>query len=197
MAKRAILFDLDGTLWRGYEWYSEILSIETGEDKGRILGELHKGRSVFVIGVELGLSRSRLLRLCRDNVGLLDTYPEVRETLAVLQGDGVSLGIVTNLSGRIAEPALSGIHLDRHFDVVVHPGNCGARKPSPQPILTGLSRLRVPVSEAISYVGDSANDAKCASSAGVPFVWASYGYSRHKPPNTDVILRDFRGVLKL
>ena len=47
MATRVILFDLDGTLWRGYEWYASVLSEVIGLDEATTMEQFYAGKNVF------------------------------------------------------------------------------------------------------------------------------------------------------
>ena len=191
----AALLDLDGTVWDSYPWYAELLAREGRAQSQQVLTRLQSGHSIVNIAHDAGISRSRFSQLCEESAPDLPLYPGVRDTLAVLAARGVMLGVVTSLSGRLAEPMLKGAGLAAHFAAVVHAGNCRARKPSAGPILKALEFLGIEAASTVFYVGDRHIDARAASSAGVSFAWAAYGYEAERPDGLDVTLNRFSDLL--
>jgi phosphoglycolate phosphatase len=81
------------------------------------------------------------------------------------------------LAGWIAEPVLDHLGVADLFPVVVHAGSGAGRKPSGQPIRAALDALGVnAASPAHVYIGDAVDDYRAATSAGIGFAWASWGY---------------------
>lgn len=193
MAARAFLFDLDGTLWRGHEWYAAVLHELIGADEATTMDRLAAGENVFRIAREVGVSRSQLISTCRYKVDSLRLYEGVLPSIQRLSETGCKLGVVTSLSERIAGPALADLGLERFFNVK----KFAARKPSPHPLLEALADLRESADPRHCYVGDTANDAVCAAQAGVTFAWASYGYGMVNPGNDIRVLRRFADVVAL
>ena len=191
----AALLDLDGTIWDSYPWYAELLAREGRAQSRQVLSRLQSGHSIVSIVHDAGISRSRFSRLCEESASDLPVYPGVRDTLAALAARGVMLGVVTSLPGRLAEPMLRGAGLAAHFAAVVHAGNCRARKPSAGPILKALEFLGIETTSNVFYVGDRQIDARAASSAGVSFAWAAYGYEGEPPDRLDVTLNRFSDLL--
>ena len=60
MAARAFLFDLDGTLWRGHEWYTSVLTEVIGVDEAKTMERLAAGENLFRLAGKAGLSRSQV-----------------------------------------------------------------------------------------------------------------------------------------
>ena len=193
MAARAFLFDLDGTLWRGHEWYASVLSEVIGVDEAKTMERLAAGENLFRLAGKAGLSRSQLITACRSRVNSLMIYERVLPSLQQLSEVGCKLGVVTSLSERIAGPALAKLGLDRFFKVK----EFAARKPSPSPLLAALAALGEVADTRHYYVGDTSNDALCAARAGVTFAWASYGYGMVEPTSQIRVLRRFADVVAL
>jgi phosphoglycolate phosphatase len=107
------------------------------------------------------------------------------------------MGIVTSLPGTYVEPMLTALGIADQFAVVIHAGNCLARKPSPTPLLMALARLGNAPSEGVWFVGDMATDGTAARRAGIEFAWASYGYLDDSPDAEAVVLTQFFDVLGL
>lgn len=90
----------------------------------------------------------------------------VREALARLQQAGIALGIVTSGERPRVLRELRGLGLAETFPVVVAADDVQKRKPDPEPLVLGLTRLGVSAREAV-YVGDSPEDVEMARAAGV------------------------------
>lgn len=193
MASRAFLFDLDGTLWRGHEWYASVLADLTDLRRASILEGLASGGNIFRLSEQAGISKDRLVRSCHDGIDRLALYAGVRPSLEKFAGEGHKLGIVTSLPKRLADPPLAMLELDQYFEAKIF----AARKPSPGPLLGALAKLNEEVDEHHFYVGDTAGDAECASRAGISFAWASYGYGKIAMVNPHRVLREFSDILKL
>jgi HAD superfamily hydrolase (TIGR01662 family) len=195
MATKAILFDLDGTIWESYSWYARILSERAGGSTARRIEQLRAGHSVVSMCNACGLSSSIFRSLCVASAKSLPLYPDVIQCLDELNRRGHPLGVVTSLSGRLADPLLRELGLAEKFGMVVHAGNCRYRKPSPEPLLMALQAIGGEPSNSW-YVGDKSSDSDTAAAAGVRFAWASYGYGDSCPDGA-VVLRHFRDVLFL
>lgn len=193
MAERALIFDLDGTIWRGHEWYASVLSDAFGIDAATTSERLADGANLFGLAKEAGLSRERLIAACCSRASSLALYDGVLGGLEQISANGWKLGIVTSLSERIAGPALANLGIDSFFRTK----KFAARKPSPSSLLTALSDLGETSDRRHCYVGDTAADAGCAARAGVTFAWASYGYGVVEPTTQMKVLREFRDVLSV
>jgi phosphoglycolate phosphatase len=107
-------------------------------------------------------------------------YPQVRETLAALRGQGVKLAVVTNKEGRYTRTVLDAHQLAPLLDCVVSGDTLPTKKPDPAGIQSCLAQFGVPPNRAL-FVGDSSIDVATARNAGVA-VWAlPYGYNMGQP----------------
>lgn len=193
MANRAFLLDLDGTLWRGHEWYASVLADLTCLGRTSIMTSLAAGGNIFRLSEQAGLSRNRFVTACHARIELLTLYAGVRSSLEELSGAGHKLGVVTSLPRRLADPPLSMLRLNQYFGAKTF----AARKPSPRPLLNALAELNEEVDKRHIYVGDTAGDAECASRAGISFAWASYGYGQIESTKSYQVLHRFSDILKL
>lgn len=192
MAPRAFLFDLDGTLWRGHEWYATALSELAACDRNVALSQLAGGASVFNLADVYAVSRARIISQCVRSLDSLRLYDGIFEGLGRLVDAGCKLGIVTSLSRRLAEPALNHLAIANFF----RHAEFAAKKPSPRPLLAALAALGEDGDRRHYYVGDMPNDALCAAKAGVSFAWASYGYGT-APGSEAFVLTQFEDVVAL
>jgi HAD superfamily hydrolase (TIGR01549 family) len=196
VATDAILFDLDGTVWKSFPWYGRMLQRD-GATAAEVVEQLRAGRSIIRIHTKCGISASRFRRLCSSTVRDLELYPEVRTTLKELRRRGTQLGVATSLPGWLVEMLLNEHGLTGFFGSVIHAGNCRSYKPNPAPILAALRGLDVGPSPDAFYVGDREVDSRAAASAGVSFAWAAYGYGDERPTDTAKVIRSFKEVLAL
>ena len=88
-------------------------------------------------------------------------YPEVRETLDRLAGQGCKLAICSNKPAAAVEKTLKAIGLDDLFAAVVGGDSLPQRKPEAEPVLAAL-RLLQRSPERAAMVGDSSNDVAAA-----------------------------------
>ena len=192
MAVRALLFDLDGTLWDSHPWYASL-----ADDREGFLDTLREGKPVATLFRRVGITPARFGCLCRGNISSLVLYPGVRETLEAVSAQGVPLGVATNLPRWIAGPMLESAGVMGHFRTVVDYGRTCRRKPYPDPLLAALGDMNLAADTDIWYVGDSPQDLRAAMSAGLSFAWAAYGYCSDSLSGCDAVLHRFQDVLVL
>ncbi len=100
-------------------------------------------------------------------------YPDVPETLAALAAQGWGLGVVTNKPIQFTKVVLDGTGLAMFFPVVIGGDSGPRRKPDPAPLRAAMAALAAV--EAV-MVGDHQNDMIAAQAAGIPGIFAAYGY---------------------
>ncbi|HOZ65774.1 MAG TPA: HAD-IA family hydrolase [Burkholderiaceae bacterium] len=132
------------------------------------------GDSLILIAAEFD---SHYQRRCGTRSHL---YPQVRETLVALRGQGVKLAVVTNKEGRYTRTVLDAHQLAPLLDRVVSGDTLSTKKPDPAGIQSCLAQFGVLPNRAL-FVGDSSIDVATARNAGVA-VWAlPYGYNMGQP----------------
>lgn len=184
------IFDLDGTLWntteisaaaynnalqrQGYQTdvfpiTPDVIQKEFGKPLDAIADDLF---SEFDVP-----TRARLMNQCDDsNTAFLKRtaanllYPNVRETLAELSLH-CRLYIVSNCQRGYIEMFLDKYGLGDYIADIECFGNNGKSKAENIRLLME----RNGITEAV-YVGDTCGDYESATRAGIPFIFASYGY---------------------
>ena len=182
----SIIFDLDGTLWDSTATlvapWNEVFH-EEGIDKTLTLKDL-KGVMGFVIEdiadrfvPELDRpAQIALMKKCcqRETVylnregGVL--YDGLEETLKLLQKD-YKLFIVSNCENGYIEAFFHAHRLGGYFTDVEYIGRTGKSKGENIRLIIQRHNLKNPV-----YVGDTQKDKDASVQAGIPFIYASYGF---------------------
>lgn len=104
-------------------------------------------------------------------------YPHTRHVIRRLFSSDISLGVVSNNDEEVVSQLLERWGIRRFFRTVVGrspdtPVN--VLKPSPAPLLSAIGSLHEGNAPGL-YVGDSVEDAICATAASVPFVAVTTG----------------------
>jgi putative hydrolase of the HAD superfamily len=188
---KAILFDLDGTLWdrnaavrdllaNQHADLREHLSIPQHEYIDRIMvlesnGSADKLSVYQALGLEYGFPETLTNRLhadfCRRYIVCVRPFPEVVFTLNEQRSRGAKLGIVTNGTVRIQEPKIDGLGLRELMDVIVISEREGVRKPDAAIFNRALDALGISAADAW-FVGDNPEaDVAGAHAAGLRAFW--------------------------
>lgn len=167
MRLKAIIFDIDGTLYRSreYEVYlrgliNEVLGELLGigaEEAGRRLEEVKRELRTVSASIEaLGADRRRLFEMLGKRIEpwrYLKPRPEVKRVLRELRGAGLRLGCHTNSGRRLMEKVLAALDLSpRDFHACVTSDDA-APKPSKEGYIL-LLKLLDTSPERTLYVGD-------------------------------------------
>ena len=183
----SIIFDLDGTLWDSTEGVSKTWSLVLNkydyERKEVTVEDLHScmGKQLDEIGKILfpKLSsevRKNLMNECctLENEYLVEhggvLYAKVEETLKELSKK-YKLFVVSNCQDGYIECFFKAHKLDKYFTDYECPGRTGLSKGENNKLVIERNNLKKPV-----YVGDTEGDAESAKVAGIPFVFAKYGF---------------------
>ena len=176
---RAVLFDLDGTLVDsmpsianalvetlatfGYRVTTEALIPTFGPSMPEIIST--------VTGVDAERAKdiyaAYLLVYYEQYMTQAPPLAGAEALLQRLAGDAVRLAIVTSKIERGARAMLEHLGWSDRFGVVVGSDTAGIHKPSPKPALHALHALDVSPGDA-AFVGDTAEDMRCAVAAGIP-----------------------------
>lgn len=201
-----IIFDIDGTLWDSTETVAEAWNkaIRDGSDldmtvNGEILKSLF-GKTMEQIYCALfpqltDAERSRIGDLCfqyenkllEEKPGIL--YEGVTETLQTLS-QKTDLYIVSNCQCGYIEVLLKTCHLEKYFKDTLSYGQ--TLTPKGQTIRTLMERNNL--KDAV-YVGDTQGDADACKEAGIPFVFAAYGFG--DVPDAKMKINSFSELLYL
>ena len=212
MSIKAVLFDLDGTL------------LDTAKDMARALNRLLKEEGKHPMDYELIRSevshgaramihlicnedessarfqnlRQRYLDIYQANLAVATTlFPDMDETLQLLESRNIPWGVVTNKPSRMTLPLLEQLHLSKRAATVVCADTAGVSKPDPKPLLDACTEIDIEPGHCI-YIGDDERDVQAAHAAGMPCVALRYGYIRagQNPDdwNADIVLDTTQGL---
>lgn len=194
--KKAIIFDLDGTLWDSrigvriawnetFEKYSGIKNRYTDEDIGSVMGLTMKDISHALFS-NFGDKENMVAKEAYEHENFyLSKHPSIlfegiEETLRILS-EKYELYIVSNCQSGYIEAFYSSMKLDKYFK----DQQCYGDNSLPKGENITLIMKRNNVDKAI-YVGDTLGDEKATRMAGIPFVYASYGFGQAEKPDGNI-----------
>lgn len=206
--KRAILFDLDGTLWdatgRVFQIWNRVfdrrpeLNIRlTQGDMGRYMGKTMEEIGAMLFPELDKSTQEAIMEECgKEEVGYLREhgaalYDGVRETVALLKRD-YELYIVSNCQDGYVNSFLTAHAFEDDFKDIEMSGRTGKGKGENIRILMERNHIVRAV-----YVGDTQGDENAARWAGIPFIYAAYGFGKAVlPDGTLHSIRELPAVLK-
>lgn len=188
MNYESLIFDIDGTLWDSRALVAEGYNIQLKKEGLEHLfvdaGTLKAlfGRVMTDIADQIFTSiptpeRYALMERCMatENRHLQENecrigYPGVRETLAALAKEH-RLFIVSNSQQGYPELCMEKLGLTPYITGHLCFGDTGTSKG--KTIRTLMDKYHI---ESCAYVGDTQGDYEATLEAGVPFIWAAYGF---------------------
>ena len=180
--KKAIIFDLDGTLvdtvqdlmTAGNAFFQEmgfVSMLRTGQHEGVVI---RGGRAMIRHGLEasqredteeiLDFFYPKLLNHYEEC--LVDTsyvYPEVEDVLLKLKNLGWELGVCTNKPAYLAKELLKRLNLENYFASLVGSDTFPYRKPDPRALIDTIKLLNADVRNSV-FIGDTKTDRDTALS---------------------------------
>ena len=184
---RAVLFDLDDTLYDAAtfesqvdqavaEVFARLAEIEVAEAltyavTARVVGwsgYLDRWAEAMNLGRE---SVAEALNVRRSMSPRLELRSGAAELLSELTEAGCAIAIVTNGDRRQQENKVDALGLVARWGIHVEYAADSEPKPSPLSVERTLNTLGVSALQAV-FVGDSASDESAAHAAHVQFVWA-------------------------
>ncbi|MGE5475310.1 MAG: phosphoglycolate phosphatase [Bacteroidales bacterium] len=206
--KRAVLFDLDGTLIHSLPDLTAAINHILAEEGREPVTEAELGPMVGdgahtlverAFAARGGLPGrvepllARFLAFYEANATVLTRpFPGVVDTLKRLKERGIVLAVCTNKPTAATLEILRALELEQYFAVVVGGDDTPALKPNPAHIDAVLTRLGIGRDEAV-MVGDSVNDVLAAKGAHMTCIVVSFGYSRTPVSElgADLVVDDF------
>lgn len=196
MRFKAVLFDLDGTLF------------DTAPD---IIASCNRTLNAFgfksldeeVLRPKVGLGMRAMLRLalpsdrwreaeaggpmynffsrsytenCAD---LTKPFTAIEPLIKKLHSLDIHLGVISNKYQKMISELFESFAFTREFEVVLGGDSCTHVKPHPEPILTALDKLNIAPADAL-YVGDALTDIQAAKSAGCASCAVKWGYAQYE-----------------
>lgn len=194
----SIIFDVDGTLWDSTDVvaaaWNDIITRQTkkpssltGDSLKKLFGKLLPDIAAVIFADEPVEEQLRLIDLCceEEHDALLrtpaPTYPELENTLKLLSGK-YRLFIVSNCQAGYIEVFLEATGLGHYFEDHLCPGDTGNAKAANISEIVKTHHLQSAV-----YVGDTAGDYQATKEAGLPFIFASYGFGTVDTPDAVII----------
>ena len=184
----SLIFDLDGTLWDSTEpickAWNIILAKHPEVNKAPITKEELfdcMGLPMYDIAAKLlpdqskEVQKSLMDEMCAfENDYLAENgavlYEGLKDTLDVLKKK-YRLFIVSNCQDGYIEAFIKSHNMEEYFEDTECWGRTRLPKSESNKILVQRNNLKNPV-----YIGDTAGDAKAAKEAGIPFIFAAYGF---------------------
>ena len=188
MNYESLIFDIDGTLWDSRALVAEGYNLQL-KDEGleHLFVKAEQLKALFgkvmteiadVIFAEIPLpERYALMERCmaRENRYLQENpcaigYPGVKETLIRL-AESHRLFIVSNSQRGYPELCIRKLGLGSCITACLCFGDTGTSKG--KTIRTLMQRHNI---RSCAYIGDTQGDYEATLEAGIPFIWASYGF---------------------
>jgi phosphoglycolate phosphatase len=188
--RRAILFDLDGTLIDSARITAAIIDAMLAAR-----GSGHRADPALVRAMDAQGGEAMIAAVmgpaCSDPGAAIAefrarhadwptppdlAFPGVAAALATLAADGNAMAICSNKPQPLCEKLLSDLGLGKYFVAIVGSRPGAARKPAPEPLVHTLALMGARPADSV-YVGDSAIDAEAAAAAGTGFAMAGWGYA--------------------
>lgn len=201
----SIIFDLDGTIWDSTEAAAKVWA-EVAKEHG-VGDKVTKERLKELYGLPLeeiatGLfpnsSKEIAISIMEESVvrqcpvlakqggillgNVVDTLERLKENYALL--------IVSNCRSGYIEAFLKAHELQSYFIDFECPGRTGKLKADNIRIVMERNLLKNPV-----YVGDTSGDGRAAKEAGIPFIYARYGFG--DAAEYDNVIDSFEELLQL
>ncbi len=193
----SIIFDLDGTLWDSTEvvlksWHSilqthpkikEPLTLEALKGiMGMQIQQIGAHLFPYLIGEEVeevmeDCCEAERLHILQEG-GVL--YPHLEKVIKSLS-EKYPLFIVSNCQSGYIEAFLEFHQLKHYFQDIECAGNTGRAKGDNIKQVVERNGLKHPI-----YVGDTGGDQSAAAIAGVPFVFATYGFGAVEAPDHQI-----------
>lgn len=178
--KKAIIWDLDGTLFDSYGVIVESIFL-TFQENGipMSLEEIRRHAINFSIkslfagtagkwGVSSEELHSRYSKISSDKYLEIKPMQNAMETLLILAEQGIEHYVFTH-RGKTTLPVLENLGMTGFFKEILTSQSGFARKPDPEGIMYLLKKYELDPKNTC-YVGDRSLDMECAKNAGIPGV---------------------------
>ncbi|MCR4579208.1 MAG: HAD family hydrolase [Treponema sp.] len=210
MKTDGIILDIDGTIWNTTEvvaqaWNKAIEEVcpQIPRVSAQILqGQFGKPMNVIADNLFKGISlqeREALLEACckLEQIAVAEntkdiTYPTVVQTIKEI-AKSHKLFIVSNCHDGYIELTMDKNNIRPYISDWECYGHNGKAKDQNISLLVNRNNLQEPV-----YVGDTEGDLLACEKAGLPFIWAAYGFGKNIPESrVSGIINTFAELKKL
>lgn len=189
MLADSYIFDMDGTLWDAVDSYCSVWN-RTIEQLGVDCPPVQRDALLPMMGLPIETIYDRLVgkranaeefnKVLSLNEHLMmpqlggRLYPGVRQTFRKLTEAGARLFMISNCGASGIPNFLTYTGLTPFITDWLSIGLNGKDKTENIGILVERYKLKTPV-----YIGDTEGDCRSTHAAGIPFVWAAYGFGRN------------------
>ena len=205
----SLILDIDGTLWNTTEVVAKAWNAQIKEhfpNLKTVTADILKtqfGKPMNIIADNLFPSLSQeqkdeLLKLCcnREQKELEEnkeklTYPNVVKTIKKLSKK-IPVFIVSNCQTGYIELVMKKNKIEKYITDYECFGDTRLGKDENIALVVKRNNLQKP-----AYVGDTQGDYEACKKAGVPFIWASYGFGKPESEDYFAKISDFSELLKL
>ena len=185
-----ILFDLDGTLVDTAPDLGYALNIQLQRHGKAALSDAvirpfasHGSRGLIGLGFGITPADANFSAMRDEYLNIYDTVftrspmllPGIAELLQIIEGKGLTWGIVTNKPRRFTQRLIESMKLHERAACVVSGDDAPQPKPSPATLLMACEQVGVKPEHCV-YVGDAERDIQAGKAAGMQTVVALFGY---------------------
>ena len=184
----SIIFDMDGTLWNATESYAKIWNVTcnefgikaafNGADLEKFMGMSIEDIMIHLLGDNRNVDKVQFLKMLGENeVAMMPSlggvlYPSVKECLEKLHGN-YRLFMLSNCSSKGLLNFVNFTGTAHLFDGILTQGERPFEKSENLRFMAQEYSLKCP-----TYVGDTQADCDQCHAAGLPFVYASWGFGQ-------------------
>lgn len=192
----SFIFDVDGTMWNSTDivakaWnqvlQDEQISIQvTAKQLQGLFGRLLPDIAKAILPEYSEEEQIRIINLCchREHEALRQecapVYDTLEETLKQLSRK-YPLFVVSNCQAGYIELFLEKTGFTPYFTGHLCPGDTGKAKADNIRSIVDTYQLKAP-----AYIGDTQGDYEACQAAGVPFIFASYGFGQVDTPDYSI-----------
>ncbi|MBI2039828.1 HAD-IA family hydrolase [Candidatus Microgenomates bacterium] len=206
--KKAVLFDLDGTLvdtaefiYQAYEYALSFHKLEVvkREALAPLIG--HGLEVIYQTIAPKGDHKSLVdthISFQEERFHLIKSFPSIISVIRKLKNLGFKIGVVTSRMKNTSKTLkASGMNEDL-FDVIVTGDQVSNPKPHPEGVIIALKKLNIKPDNAL-MVGDATADIEMGKNAGVKTVGVTYGFGGKNiaKSNPDFVIDDLEELLKV
>ena len=188
--KKAILFDLDGTLLDTAPDFAYCINTLLHEmeqspiEASKLYSSISGGTHSMIKSTFGHLNNSLLLSQIKNEFlnrylvylgQFTQPFPGIIQLIDELNKHDITWGIVTNKQTRFALPLIEKFKCLSSSKIIVCGDTLEKAKPHPDPLLYACDRLNLEPQQTY-YLGDALNDAKASTQAGQLYLLAHYGY---------------------
>ena len=210
--KKAVLFDIDGTLidtWDfvigAFKYTLNFHNHPQPADKviksfmGKPLLEFYKAAFPNIQDATQFAKTHHDYQVDKFDLG--KPFPKVKQTLKKIKTQGIFIAAVSNRTKNSLHKSLKIAKIDQYFDLVVSAEDVKNPKPHKEHLMKALKHFKVSPKNAF-MVGDTDHDIMAGKNAGTKTIGVTYGFFGQsiKETNPDFVIDDMKellGVLKL